>query len=419
MAKSRLPPDVSSKVNDYIKKQGPKCTTVEELLDKIREKFEVGPEDLTWTALMQRIQNHSVDIGSQLKVVKPSKAPEKVPVARTEELIEFDKRVGKLSFEQSSLKKKYKIVLAANERLEAELAAALLIRDNKQTFSIKPRASQRDSEATAVVVLSDWHVEEEVKSSSVNGLNKYNLDIAKIRATECFERIVRLVKKEQQDVIISELVLGLLGDFISGYLREEDREKNLLQPMDAALYAQSLLVSGIDFLLEHTKLKLTCVCKVGNHGRTTHKIHMATESGNSLETMIYHALAKHYSESKYKERIRFIIDDGYHTLLEVYEHMIRFHHGHAINFHGGVGGLTVPANRVIAGWNKEQPAYMDVFGHLHTYTPMPKLTCNGSLIGYSSFAIYKGFGFEVPLQALFLIDKKRGKTVTMPILFSC
>ncbi|MEK7628022.1 MAG: hypothetical protein AAB421_01225 [Patescibacteria group bacterium] len=333
----------------------------------------------------------------------------------TEQAIESDKRLGRLSLEKGTLSKKYKHVLQANERLEEELTAALALKTGVSAFKIEPRASQRDSEATAFAIASDWHIEEEVKPSTVNGLNRYNLEIAKKRATEFFERIARLARKEQQDVVITELVLGLLGDFISGVLREEDREKALLLPLDAAIFAQELLQSGIEFLLNHTKLRITCICKVGNHGRTTAKIHMATETGNSLEWMMYHTLAQRFST---KDRVRFIIEDAYHTLVPIYGKVIRFHHGHAIKYHGGVGGITVPLNRVIAGWNKEQPAHMDVFGHLHTYMPLPRASGNGSLIGYSAFAIHKGFGFEPPQQSFFLFDKKRGKTVSMPILFS-
>jgi hypothetical protein len=42
--------------------------------------------------------------------------------------------------------------------------------------------------------------------------------------------------------------------------------------------------------------------------------------------------------------------------------------------------------------------------------------CNGSLVGYNAYAIRNKFSFEQPKQQLLLIDKKRGRTFSCPIL---
>jgi hypothetical protein len=280
------------------------------------------------------------------------------------------------------------------------------------THAIKPLHKNATSEAVAVAVASDWHVEEEVKAATVNHRNKFNLDVAKQRVDKFFQKVAALIRKEQQDVKIYELVLVLGGDFFSGNIHDELMETCLLSPVHAAIYAQELLESGIDFLINNTKLKITVPCVVGNHTRITHKVHCSTEHGNSLETMIYNSLRHRYAAEK---RINFIISEAYHIYLPVYDDVFRIHHGHAVMYGGGVGGLTIPLNKAIAQWDKTEQATHDILGHFHTYNSVRKATVNGSLIGYSPFAVRIKAEYESPTQAFFLWDKIRKKSVTMPI----
>lgn len=307
--------------------------------------------------------------------------------------------------------RKFKQLVKDNNRLRRELEAGFLMHEAEKTFKISAKHSSSISEATAVAVASDWHVEEEVKAATVNHLNKFNLDIAKERSIKFFQKIVSLTKKESQDVKISDLLLVLGGDFISGNIHDELLETCLLSPIYAIIFAQELLESGINFLLNNTKLNITIPCVVGNHTRITHKVHCSTEHGNSLETLMYHALAMRLS----CDRVRFIIGDAYHIYLPVYGDMFRIHHGHAVNYGGGVGGLTIPLNKAIAQWDKTKQATQDVLGHFHNYNSTRKVVVNGSLIGYSPFAIRIKAEYESPTQAMFLWDKVRKKTVTIPI----
>jgi hypothetical protein len=310
--------------------------------------------------------------------------------------------------------KKYRTAIREITALENELGALLKMKGATYTHEITPAFTEQKSEATAVVLASDFHVEEEVRKSKVNGLNHFNLDIAKARVHQFFQRIVKMVRKEQQDIAIKELVLWLGGDFISGNIHDELLENCLLQPVEAILYAQELLASGIAYILAHTKLKITIPCSCGNHSRITAKTHISTEQGNSLEYFMYCNLKTMFSSEK---RITFVITEGYHTLIQVYGRTLRLHHGHALRFNGGVGGLSIPVNKAIAQWNKAIPATWDCYGHWHTYMPMSNFIGNGSLIGYNAFALSIKADYERPQQAMFLIDKTRGKTVHIPLLF--
>jgi hypothetical protein len=280
------------------------------------------------------------------------------------------------------------------------------------TFQIKPRHGKGTSEATAVIVASDWHIEERV-GAEVGGLNRYNLDISKQRATMFFQSAHRLIKLLQQDVKIPTVVLALLGDFITNDIHEECSDVCQLQPIHALVRAQNYIVSGIQFLLEHFEGNIVVPCHSGNHARTTKTTRFAAENGHSLEYLMYLHLA---TEFKAEKRITFIVPEGMHSYMDIYDTTIRFQHGHAIKYGGGVGGIYIPANKSIAQWSKARHADLDVFGHFHQMRDGGSFICNGSLIGYNAFALSIKADFEKPKQVLFLIDKKRGRTATWPVL---
>lgn len=312
--------------------------------------------------------------------------------------------------------KKYRTLLRELARKDKELLAAMEIRNNVETFRIKPEKNSADSEATIFMVASDWHVAEEVKKGQVNGLNEYNLEIAEKRANTFFFRGHRLLRIFKKDISIKTVVLPLLGDFISNSIHEELMESNLLLPIDETIFAQRLIASGIEFLLEDKSIRSIIVpCHSGNHARTTKDRRIATERGNSLEYFMYHSLKLHF---KSEPRVQFLIAEGYHSYLDVYGHTIRLHHGHQVSYGGGVGGLTIPLNKAIAQWNKVKKADLDILGHFHNFFDGGNFIVNGSLIGWNAFALSIKASYEPPKQALFLIDKRRFKTIVAPILLT-
>lgn len=329
--------------------------------------------------------------------------------------VEDDSKILRETAQRRSDSKKYKEALVAIERLTREVEAINELRNSQESFSIKPSEGTGTSEATAVMVASDWHVEEIVDPATVQGLNKFNPDIAKARAELFFQRGLRLIRKEEQDVKINTVILALLGDFITNDIHEEMRETAAMRPMEAALFAKTLLQSGIEFLLNNTTHTIVIPCSTGNHGRTTQRVFISTEFGHSIEYFMYNVLADVF---KNEPRVKFIIGKGYHQILDVYGQKVRFHHGHAVRFFGGVGGITIAVNKAIAAWNRQQQTYLDVFGHFHQMFDGGKFIANGSMIGWNAYANFIKAEMESPRQAFFLLDKKRGKTVTAPILFN-
>lgn len=338
--------------------------------------------------------------GPGAKSPKASKAVrERVSEAKRKEVLLEERRANRELVERLRL-------------VEAELAIMSRIKVPGRAFRISARKGT-GSQATAFLVASDWHVEEVVHSSHVNGLNEFNKRVCEERVRRFFEHGLRLVEKERNATRIDTLVLALLGDFISGSIHEELVEGNRLLPVHAVLEVQEYLAGGIRYLLDGSDLSLVIPCHSGNHGRMTKKVHIATEAGNSLERMMYSALAQRFAHEK---RVTFLVSEGYHSYLDVYGTVVRFHHGHAVKFGGGVGGLTVPLNKAVYGWNRGRRADLDVLGHFHQFFDGGNFVVNGSLIGYNDFALAIKASPEPPVQAFFLIDSKFGKTVVCPVI---
>lgn len=291
---------------------------------------------------------------------------------------------------------------------DKQLEVALALKDAKPSGQPLKVVTDEDSEAVAFAIASDWHVEETVDPKTVNHLNEFNLDIADERIANFFRRVVKLTEIQRAGTRIDTLVLALIGDLMTGYIHEELRETNGLSPTETVLWLSERVGAGLK-LLEKNFDKLVIPCNHGNHGRTTIKPRHATGAKNSYEWMLYQILAKQFPQFEWH------IADGYHNYLEVDGRIVRFHHGDGLKYQGGVGGLTIPVEKAIAQWNRAIRADLDVFGHWHQSQQNPKWISNASLIGHNAYAIAIKAGFEPPSQTYFLMDRKRGRTITAPI----
>lgn len=292
------------------------------------------------------------------------------------------------------------------KRLRKELEAAQAVAPTTTTIIPIGKHKRSEMAATAVVLASDWHAEEEVLPDTINGLNEFNLQIFDERANRFFQNTAKLIHEKQKALTVETLVMALLGDFISGNIHDENLETGLLAPIQASMMVESKIAAGINLLLKDTDVRLVIPCHAGNHPRLTKKTRFATEVGNALEYWMYHHLAGLF---KGNPRVEFRISNGYHSYLNIGEFRIRFHHGHRIRYWGGVGGLTIPVNKAIAEWDKSRPADLDCFGHFHQFLWPGKFFCNGSLIGYNAFALGNKCAFEKPKQAFFLVNHQRNE----------
>lgn len=307
-------------------------------------------------------------------------------------------------------------LLTDKNRLAKENETFRDVKNHTPQFTkLKPKKSTGKSESVAVLIASDWHTEERVRRGDVSGKNEFNMDIAAQRIDRMFQGFLRLYQMTARDTYIPTIILAFLGDYISSNIHEELVELAALPPCDAIAWAQDKIIQGIQFLLDNTKgVDFLFVGHSGNHGRITQKQRNATGEGNSLEAFMYRNIRMYFKD---EPRLKWQLAEGYHTITSLWndKFKIRFHHGHAMNYGGGVGGITIPVRKKIAQWNKVEWCNLDIFGHFHQFTDAADFVCNGSLIGYNGYAVAIGADYEAPKQGFLLINKRHGKAMVTPI----
>ena len=146
-------------------------------------------------------------------------------------------------------------------------------------------------ESTAILALSDWHWEERVDPSTVNGLNEFSPAIAARRVQQVVRRAVMLIEMCRHLTTVKDLVVWLGGDMITGYLHEELEESNYLSPVQATLEVQDAIWTLLQFLRKETGIKhISVPTSQGNHGRTTQRKRISTGYANSYEWLMYRQL---------------------------------------------------------------------------------------------------------------------------------
>ena len=317
--------------------------------------------------------------------------------------------------EKRDADKKYRALQDELLKTQRALGQALEIRGHTPIVHEIKRSTTTRGGATAIALASDWHVDEIVDQRKVNGLNKYNPDIARERAWRFFDLVLRFIGVDRQESTVDNLILWLGGDFFTSSLMHDATVA--MPAVEAAMFAQDLLASGLTFL--HTnepKLKIHLVCSVGNHSRITGSlkpVNVAIEQELSLEYMMYHALKMRFPQ------FAWTIDNSYHSYVKVYDKILRFNHGHiGWRYNDGLGGVHGPLWKAITQrWDKQIRADLTCCGHYHQSIPAGRsrpYTVNGSLIGPTPYSL--SFGNEPPIQNYFMVHGKYGIVAQRPLL---
>lgn len=293
-------------------------------------------------------------------------------------------------------------------------ASSSLISAPRPIIQAPKLTKDRRREATAVVLCSDWHVEEVVDPIKVNGLNEFNLDIADYRIKRLTEGVLWLLDMHSSHIQIENVVLWLGGDLMSGFIHEDLMQNNSLSPTETILWLQARLHQMISSIGSARGVKkLTIPCSWGNHGRTSLKPRIATAAENSYEWLLYQQLAR--QPPKTKAELVWDVSKAELKYVDVYGKTLRFTHGDQIKYSDGVGGITIPLSKKIASWNIGKHADITCIGHWHQDISLPHAVVNGALVGYGPYSTHIGARFEQPSQSFFLVDSDHGKCCSTPI----
>ncbi len=268
----------------------------------------------------------------------------------------------------------------------------------------RTRTRHPSGTATAVFLLSDHHIEEAVDPRVVGGLNAYNIDIAWGRQRQLARSIVWLMKAKRHEARIDNIVIALLGDFITGLVPTGDASiLREVGPAKAAAIVQEMLAETLRYVRDHAGAERIVVpCIAGNHGRLTPKPSHSRSADWNIETYMLGQLAHGFDSDKDFE---FIGTDDYCILQDIEGLRVRFQHGDGIRYGGGVGGIAIPINKARKNMNETPGQYadLDCMGHFHQSYDGGGFVVNGSLIGMTGYSRKGRFLYQPPEQIGFLV----------------
>ena len=346
-------------------------------------------------------------------VCKPGMCPKGNRNDTTAELLALQLEVRRLKGAAKSANDGQERAIGEVERLQEQLTTALDIVDCPTDLAILPPAAAAVSTSVPVLLCSDWHCGAVVRPAEVNGLGEFDVGIFHDRAQGLFRNALKVVNMVRSSATITQMVVWLGGDLIDNWLRDEAQQTQELSPTQQLIECERAIVAGLGYLLEHGDFERIIVpCSHGNHGRTTHKM-QGNSAATSYEWLMYQSLQRHFRN---EPRIVWQIADGNVTYLQVLGQVLRFHHGDACRYQGGIGGLTIPLTKWIHRADQAIRADHTFQGHFHQLTLGPNWSVNGSLIGPTAYGLKLGFAPERPQQLMRFIDSQRGFTISAPIL---
>ena len=265
------------------------------------------------------------------------------------------------------------------------------------------------------LMLSDLHFGETVFSGQVNGVNEYNVAIAKRRLQRVVTGAIKLLRQTLAPGEFGGMVVPLGGDMLDGVIHDELRDTADETALQSVVTLHDELVPALKLLCdEFGKLHVPCV--VGNHGRLDRKPRMKNGPALNLDWLLYQFLARTLgADPKYRDRITFQIPDGFDASYRV--HGVRYMLTHGDSFKGG-SGITGPLLPWMRGDAKARKQYgalgmpydVMLMGHWHQLRYLGQIIVNGCLPGFNEYALKMRFDFEPPQQALWLTHPARGLT---------
>lgn len=272
-----------------------------------------------------------------------------------------------------------------------------------------------------MLVLSDLHWGETVAPEQVNGLNEYNLAVARSRLNHVIENCIDVATNHMVNPAYPGMVLMLGGDMISGDLHEETTITNEVPSMVAVFDLFDHLVQAINRLRDKIGPVMVFTA-FGNHGRTTRKPPFKNAAHTNYDWLLYSMLERHFKASGAQD-VRFFNNEAFDNYFKVYDTTFLLTHGDRLGTSGGAGviGILGPVyrgvQRVKATYSDlGQPVDCVVMGHWHQYVPLvDEFIINGSLKGYDEYAIGNRLKPQSPVQALWFVHPRHGITFMTPI----
>ena len=281
----------------------------------------------------------------------------------------------------------------------------------------KPNGHDEGKPGVPVLMLSDWHVGETVQPGSAGG-NRYNTRAVFARAANLFENANHVIELQWRAAgkhgKPTQIVLPLLGDFVSGEIHDELARTNDVDPLPSMLAARDILLTLIKgFASQYGRV--ICPCVSGNHGRTDRKPTAKHALWRNLDWLLYTMLERDFQADK---RVTFVNPEDNMAFFRVYDVRFLAMHGHDLGVRGGDGiigsvGPIMRGRAKMAAFCEARRMPFDtlLLGHWHQHMMLPGVIVNGSLKGPDEYTLGTLRARPEPAgQALFFVHPTYGIT---------
>lgn len=331
--------------------------------------------------------------------------------------LEVGPEVAKLKKERDNWKHSAELL---NDELEATRRKLdLHERLGKHTF-VSPKWTQpkgkKKHRGTALLMLSDLHLDEVVKPEEMLGLNAFNREIALMRLEKVTKGAVTVARDYLSGFKYDGAVLLLGGDIFTGIIHDELKETNESPILASLEYWLDPLAACIQALTDEFG-RLLVVGVVGNHGRLSIKWRYKGAVEDNFDWFLYRQLARHF---KNDPRISWNVPSSLDAYFDVYGYKHLLTHGNQARGGSGISGLLTPISLLDHRKRKRDASTIGAadhmwLGHWHSYINGPGWTINGSLKGYDEYAFGNNFSYEPPQQAFAVLTPEHGLTFQTPI----
>ena len=244
---------------------------------------------------------------------------------------------------------------------------------------------------TVILHLSDIHYGETIRAEEMDGVNRYSIDIAKLRLGRFFGNAASLMTKHWSGKPPEEIILCLGGDLISGMIHAELNETNAVSLPHSVRDVGEQIAGGIALLLQNVKCPIRVYSVPGNHARITMKPQSKGRADSSLDL-----LATDFAEAGLRnvKGVTFYRPASPDAYFSTYGWHWCLTHGDTMGGRGGGTGFIGPIAAISKGhrklvdssWRSGRPIHFVLTGHYHTTAKTSFGWANGSVCGYGEYA---------------------------------
>jgi hypothetical protein len=348
---------------------------------------------------------------------QPANDPELARLARELERIRLERNVARAAHRQAE--RDVEQLQADVERLTALDAVSV-----ETAKWAKSKRRHGKNEATALIMLSDLHLDEVIDPAEVAGMNAYNREIALQRLQQAADGAIRLGTELLAGFDIRNAVVVFGGDMVHGNLHDNAEWNETPSVIATVDYWADHLAKFLDTISNGfggtEPANVHCVSVVGNHGRNTMKPRTRGRVIDSFDHHLTRLVQRHYRDDP---RFSWNVPMSADAYVNVYDTRILVTHGDQARGGSGISGLFTPVALLDSRKRKRDASFGRAYdhlmmGHWHTYVRGNGFTINGSLCGVNAYAYINNFGYEPPAQAFGIITPEHGVTIEAPIYCS-